>query len=343
MKEYSYTKRALLRELSENSRSSVTQLAKKLKCSRNTIISNIKWLEKEFGIRYIVQLDKEAIGLIQNQMLTIRFDKKPKPLDIEDIFKNDHFVQLILETEGDFDLIMVRKVPATSVDGGGEKYVHWGIKTLIQLLPYGPKIDPTMPVLTHIGYTPLLTDTIDKLDLTKFGMDELDKRIIMALNENSRLNYRAISKKLGVDVGTVRYRMRILTNRSIIRRFTIVLTNLPTQYNIAFMVNYNLSPDVKERYREAFEYYSNIDGSLPLVNKFQYLALTMGNHLFYGIGCFEDKSQAMKEAIEIQKELYKKDNISIKHARITKVIKGYLPVRNIDIAKEFKHIKWDKM
>lgn len=66
MKEYSYIKRSLLRELSGNSRVSVTNLSKRLRCSRNTVINNIKFLEKEFDLKYTLQINKEAIGLIQN-------------------------------------------------------------------------------------------------------------------------------------------------------------------------------------------------------------------------------------------------------------------------------------
>ena len=288
-----------------------------------------------------MQLDKESIGLIQNQTLIVKFGIKPKLEQIRDLFVNDDFVQFIATTDGDFDLLMVRKVPAVMAGGRGDKYVHWGIQTATKLLEYRPQLNSLVPVLTHIGFTPILNSTIEKLDLTSFGIDELDKKILMMLNDNSRLSYKAISNKLDADVGTIRYRIRMLSSRNVIRKFTIALTNPPTAYNMAFMINYQLTPGIMNRYKNAFEYYNSIDGTLPVINKFQYLALTMGSNLLFGIGCFDDKAAALKEVVAAHKELYKEDKISIKHARITNIIKGYLPIRNLDVATEFRQIKWD--
>ena len=87
MKEYSYIKRALLRELSEDSRMSVSTLAKKLRCARNTIISNMNILEKEFGLHYTLEFDKEELGLSQNQIWSIKLGKKPDVNEIRKIFR----------------------------------------------------------------------------------------------------------------------------------------------------------------------------------------------------------------------------------------------------------------
>lgn len=270
----------------------------------------------------------------------MKFGIKPKPEELKELLNYDHFVQLIAITEGDFDLLMVRKVPATMAANTGDKYVHWGVETTMKLLEYRPVLNPFVPVLTHIGFTPILSDTIKKLDLRPFGLDDLDKRIIIELNENSRLSYEKISKRLNVDVGTVRYRIRALLRGGIIRKFTILLTKPPTKQNIAFMVNYELSPGIMRRYNEACKYYNEIDKNMPLINKFQYIALTLGSNLLYGIGCFDSEEKVAEELVKAHKEIYRVDKMSLKYAKITEVIKGYLPVRNVDINKEFRKIDW---
>ena len=49
-------------------------------------------------------------------------------------------------------------------------------------------------------------------------MDELDRKILNALIENSRLTFRQVAKKTGVSVGTVLNRVRQLEKEKIIRK-----------------------------------------------------------------------------------------------------------------------------
>jgi DNA-binding Lrp family transcriptional regulator len=341
LKEYSYTKRALLRELSENSRASVTILAKKLKCSRNTIISNMRFLEKEFGLKYTLQFNKEKVGFMQNQVWSIKFGIKPKTEEIEKIFKDDIFAEIVAQTEGDFDLLMVRKVPTNTITNTGEKYKNWGLSKGIKLLKYRPSIRFSLAIVTHTGFTPISKETLQNIDFTRLGMNKLDKEMIIELNNNSRLTYRGLAKLLNEDVETIRYRFKRFTKANIIKRFTIVLKKPPMKYNIAFLMDYDLAPGLIGRYKEAHDYYLAIDGKMPLVNTFSYLALTSGRYLLFGIGCFENEEKAIQKAIIAHKEMFNEDNPAIHYAKITNMIKGSLPIRNIDIEKDFLNLKWD--
>lgn len=55
----------LLRELSENSRVSSSELARKLKVSPPTIKRRIEKLEKSLGIKYVLELDEDKCGLAE--------------------------------------------------------------------------------------------------------------------------------------------------------------------------------------------------------------------------------------------------------------------------------------
>ncbi len=52
-------------------------------------------------------------------------------------------------------------------------------------------------------------------------MDEIDKKIITILRENSRRPFTEISKKLKLTEGAIRYRVNSLVKSRIIKRFTI--------------------------------------------------------------------------------------------------------------------------
>jgi len=54
-------------------------------------------------------------------------------------------------------------------------------------------------------------------------MDELDRKIIEILRKNSRTSFKKIAKMLNITEGAVRYRVKSLIDRGIIRKFTIEL------------------------------------------------------------------------------------------------------------------------
>jgi DNA-binding Lrp family transcriptional regulator len=333
VKEYSYIKRAILRELSEDSRISVSALAKKLKCARNTVISNMDTLEKEFGVHYTLEFNKEKLGLSQNQIWSIKLGKKAELNDIKRIFKDDNVVQFVAETEGDFDLLI--NIVADSTEG----YLNWGMKTALQLLPYRPTVRASVISMVHTGYIPIQNAVLESLDLSLLDIDKLDKRILMLLNEDSRLTYSAIAKGLDEDVETIRYRLRKIAKTKIINRFTVVLEKPPTEYNMAFFLQHEFTPGIIERYKKARDYYLDIDGKLPIMNTFQYLALTSGSYLTFGIGCFETEEDAIRKGVLAHRELFKEDSAIVYFAKITNVTKGYLPIRSIDIVKDFRPLK----
>ena len=52
-------------------------------------------------------------------------------------------------------------------------------------------------------------------------VDEIDEKIIEILKENARTTYVDIGKALGLSEGTVRNRIRSLTDSGVIKRFTV--------------------------------------------------------------------------------------------------------------------------
>jgi Lrp/AsnC family transcriptional regulator, regulator for asnA, asnC and gidA len=55
----------------------------------------------------------------------------------------------------------------------------------------------------------------------KFEIDDVDKRIINILIDDSRLSYRKISQKIGVSVATAMNRVRQLEKAGVITKYTI--------------------------------------------------------------------------------------------------------------------------
>jgi Lrp/AsnC family transcriptional regulator of lysine biosynthesis len=52
-------------------------------------------------------------------------------------------------------------------------------------------------------------------------MDDIDRRIIQILKDNGRAGYSDIGKQIGLTEGAVRKRVKVLTDSSVIRKFTV--------------------------------------------------------------------------------------------------------------------------
>lgn len=334
VKEYSYVKKALMRELSENSRATVTELAKKLKRSRSTVISNMRSLEKELGLEYTIEFDRHAFGLVQVHVVKVRFGKKPSVEAIRRIFKNDDSAQFVALTEGDFDMYI------RVVTDDTENYVKWALATATKLLEYQPELEPSMVAMVHTGFMPLPNEILKHMCSSVLGLDSLDAKALIVLNSNARMSYREIAKMLGEHVETVRYRIKKLMGMGLIRRFTVIATKPPTDYNAAFFINLKLSPGLMARVKEAEKYYESIDGCMSIINSFQFLALMSGSSLIFGVGCFPDEQTAIRDIVLAHKRIYRSDQPIISFARVKEIVKGSPSVRNINLAKNYNPIKW---
>ncbi|MEM0094736.1 MAG: winged helix-turn-helix transcriptional regulator [Candidatus Micrarchaeaceae archaeon] len=335
MREYDYSKRAVLRMLCEDARASITDIAKYARCSRSIASRYIKELEDEFGLRYTIDFKKDAIGLAYRYILWIKFATPPPEEKLLEVLKEDYKVQFAATTAGDFDLLV--EVESSE----GSSYILWETALAYKLAEYRPSIHPSQIVMTHIGFIPISNDLLSTIDLSNQGISERDKKIILALNENSRSSYREIAKKTGINEDTVRYRMSKIMSSGIIQRLSAIVTKPPTEYNMAFFVTYRFAPGTEKRAAHARKYYMEIDGKMPLINTFQILAPTSGSERFFVISCFDSKEEAMEKGIKMHKVIFKGDEPKIVHAKIGSVLKGFLPIRNIDVRKLYNVIKWE--
>ncbi|HUC38949.1 MAG TPA: Lrp/AsnC family transcriptional regulator [Candidatus Acidoferrum sp.] len=322
-------KRKILRELSENSRISITHLAAKLHCSRNTISSNIKRLEEEYGMQYILDFNKQRLGLTQLHVWLVKFDRMPPHDVIKRSFAAAKGVQIVAQTNGDFDLF------AFIIADTPENYVKNGMAAIAGLLDYKPKISIALLMLKHTGFFPV-DDYAIELFSNRFKLSKLDIRLLSTLNSNSRLGYGDLAKRLGTSPETIRYRMKRIARLGVIDQFTIVLKRPPLEHTSIFSVDYELAPGVLARARSAQGYYLSSDGKgLPIMNRFQFLGLMSGAFLLLGICYSESEERAIRDVVLAHKELYRPDNPEIRFAEVTRIIKGALPARSLDLKKHF--------
>ncbi|MGC8849106.1 MAG: Lrp/AsnC family transcriptional regulator [Candidatus Bathyarchaeia archaeon] len=68
------------------------------------------------------------------------------------------------------------------------------------------------------------------------SLDELDVNILRLFNEDARISYREIAKKLGVAVGTIHNRVKRLTSDGVIKGFIPLLDPGKLGYDITALI-----------------------------------------------------------------------------------------------------------
>ncbi len=76
--------------------------------------------------------------------------------------------------------------------------------------------------------------------------DELDMKILSELSKNASISVPQLSKKLGVNASVLYSRIKRLTKRSLIRKFTIIVNDSLLGINVKAVVGINRDPKLKE-------------------------------------------------------------------------------------------------
>ena len=103
--EISLLSRKILRDLCTNSRSTVTELAAKYGITRKMVRSRITALEKEFGLKYTLELDYEKLGFLPLHIVKIRFLRRVRIEDLRSAFANDRPVKMIEVDKGIYRIV----------------------------------------------------------------------------------------------------------------------------------------------------------------------------------------------------------------------------------------------
>jgi Lrp/AsnC family transcriptional regulator for asnA, asnC and gidA len=77
-------------------------------------------------------------------------------------------------------------------------------------------------------------------------LDEIDKKIIEMLQEDSRKSFVEIAKELGVSDPTIHVRVKKLQEAGIIEKFTAVLAPAKVEKGVAAFIEINIKPNTIE-------------------------------------------------------------------------------------------------
>ena len=320
--------RRIVRELSIDARASTNKLASAAASYRRKVSQKLEEAEQKLGLRYTIELNEQKLGLINSHLILAKFESKPQLSSLVSLLSSSHVPQVAATIKGNYDLIIY-----ANAETSGE-YVHWDKTTQMRLSEYGVLWEPSDVAHMQLGFVPLRNELISTLQL-----QEEYKRMLMLLNENSRMSFSEMGKRLGVHFNTVAYRFNKLLNSGYIRRFTITMDKIPKTSTMAVAGKYSIKDGFENdaaNERKAIM----ADDTLPLANRYMLANQLVGSYDFFFVGTFDSREIAVRHGAGYFKRSMGRHLVRSRYGEIDKVILGRLPIRSIDTKSEYRTIKW---
>ncbi|BDZ72196.1 Lrp/AsnC family transcriptional regulator [Methanobacterium petrolearium] len=94
------------------------------------------------------------------------------------------------------------------------------------------------------------TDTVE--------IDDIDRKIISLFNEDGRMSYRKIAKRLDVSIGTIHNRMEKLNKNGVIQKFAPIIDHSKLGYNLTTIIGVRVKGGVLENWEGRTAYHKNV-------------------------------------------------------------------------------------
>jgi len=165
--------------------------------------------------------------------------------------------------------------------------------------------------------------------------------MLTIINENSRISIRDLSKQMGVSEALTRYYFRELDKSKLIKRYTTIITKSPMKYNIVYFINYTIKSGIERRVeRERRTMYWKQLQDFPTVSEFPLMLSTSGGDRSFTLANYDDYNKGLEQSVSAHLAAYREDEPTVRQALIDKVVKGNLPIRNIDQKETYGMVEW---
>lgn len=325
---YSITARKVLRAVSEDSRTKITDIAKYLKVSRRTAALKLASMEKELKLRYVLEFDEEKLGLNRPHLILAKFNSKPDYNKIKEILSRSYIPQLAASVSGTYDLLIYANALS------GTEYAHWDKSTQTLLAPY--KVEWYSSEVAHrqLGFFPMRNELLEKTKIK-----EKYKRILSILNSNSRISFHDLSKALKMNVNTAVYNFNKIIKLGYIKSFTITM-DVPKDITLmTFFSKYTPSEGYENAASIARSAFTS-DDDAPLISRYLITAALIGSYDFFTLGAFDDADTAYRNDVLHHKNVFKRYNVHLLYGTVKEVLLGSLPIRSIDTKKDYNTLVW---
>jgi DNA-binding Lrp family transcriptional regulator len=194
--------------------------------------------------------------------------------------------QFAVPINGTYDMLIYANSPSF------KDYIDWDrdIRRAF-MLKYKMRWEQSVVVFTRIGFYPLRNELLEHIRIA----DE-DKKMLLLLNENSRIELKEISKILKINYKTCVYRFNELVKKRYIRRFTVSM-DIPKDISLmSLFAKYVPMEDprlAKDYTRKMF----TTDEQDPLVGRYAFKLSLIGSYDSFAVGAFESALMGKKRMV----------------------------------------------
>lgn len=226
----------IIYHLNENSRISLTALAKKVQLKKETVNYRLQRLIRNELISFQTFLDFTFLGQTYYYVLFKfkSFDLLQQKKVFDSLNKHPNFVW-VAATHGSWDILTqayVRDISELDAIIGHaledlkEALLDYtivnGIKEFIYSIVPGSLFDGIVKDRKHLSAVSRKF-VVDLAHKPLVEIDNTDKKILSLISDNSRLHLLDVAKKIGVSNDTVNYRIKSLEKKGVIVGYTILL------------------------------------------------------------------------------------------------------------------------
>jgi len=210
----------IIEELILNSRIPINQLAKKVGISREVCIYRIKKLKQKIIIGFTTIIDSEALGYNRYEcFIQLKGISITKEKELIKKLEDDKFITYLSPVVGKWNIVFDI---LTKDSNHLENLMQDITKEFSQYIENY--------ILIRVGkqegiFTTKLVGTNKQIKSNQHikgtKIDEIDKRILALLSNNSRIEYKELSKKLNLTANAIKYRIKNLEKSGTIQGYTL--------------------------------------------------------------------------------------------------------------------------
>ena len=251
--------RAILTEISMDSKASSYSISKKLDLNPNTVEYRIKKLERLYSIRYTIELRPGTFGF-ERYFITIRFIRgAPSQEDMEKLFSSEPRIQFVASLSGHYSVLI---------------YLLAENNVTLENLIYEMRSNPIFSnckAIWNIGYTsesetwyiPFRDEFFNLMkekvwhrsrETPRRAKDQLlesEYAVMKELNHDASIKFSDIDRLYNLKSGNAYYTFDRLLERKTIKRPTIAMGYLPMRY-VAFFYVVQKDISLFNRYRKEY-------------------------------------------------------------------------------------------
>ena len=326
--EFDFASRRVIRELCMDARIPTSRLAAEMGRSRSTVISRIKFVEKNAGMHYTIEPDLMALGLNFVYFIALKLRRELPQERIIELLASSDIPQFAAFCKGEFDLLLF-VAARNQVD-----YMRWAFSFRSALSSEIVSWSASHQVFARHGFFPLNQRT-----LALSSLPAPQKELLLALNQNSRMTFKGLARRLGTTVAHVRYHFRLLLKSGCIKRFTAVMQRPPKPVHLVHFRHYTYQED-HEAVSKQDRLLIKAEEPYQVPNTYQFVVETSGSTDGFDWTCSDDIDGAYS-GLHSAERLYH-GYLRTESATITKVIYGLWPIRSVDLEKAYDTSSWEQ-